>query len=199
MPLEFCQDQENEFCRYRESNVHCRHGETMYVVFPKGDTLPGRAPWFPAQFTPIKALLAECSVSVIIDDEADSIAELCSELLTVLRQLSLDFEVTAVNDGSTYQSLERLREQSERHPEIRIVNFRRNYGQTAALMAAIDHSRGDVLIAIDADLQNDPKDIPLLLAQLDQGYDVVSGRRPTAKMRHFRAISSAVSPTSSSL
>ena len=66
-------------------------------------------------------------------------------------------------------------------PEIKIVNFRRNYGQTAALMAAIDHSRGDILVAIDADLQNDPKDIPRLLAQLDQGYDVVSGWRRDRK------------------
>jgi glycosyltransferase involved in cell wall biosynthesis len=125
------------------------------------------------------------SVLVPIYNEADSIAELCSELLTVLRQLSLDFEVIAVNDGSNDQSLERLREQSERYPEIKVVNFRRNCGQTAALMAAIDHSRGDILIAIDADLQNDPKDIPRLLAQLDQGYDVVSGWRRDRKDAAF--------------
>jgi glycosyltransferase involved in cell wall biosynthesis len=129
------------------------------------------------------------SVLVPIYNEADSIAELCGQLLAVLRELSLDFEVIAVNDGSNDQSLERLREQSERHPEIKIVNFRRNYGQTAALMAAIDHSRGDILVAIDADLQNDPKDIPRLLAQLDQGYDVVSGwrrdRKDAAISRNF--------------
>ena len=129
------------------------------------------------------------SVLVPIYNEADSIAELCGQLLVVLRELSLDFEVIAVNDGSTDPSLERLREQSERHPEIKIVNFRRNYGQTAALMAAIDHSSGEILVAIDADLQNDPKDIPRLLAQLDQGYDVVSGwrrdRKDAAISRNF--------------
>jgi glycosyltransferase involved in cell wall biosynthesis len=129
------------------------------------------------------------SVLVPIYNETDSIAELFGQLLAVLRELSLDFEVIAVNDGSTDQSLERLREQSERNPEIKIVNFRRNYGQTAALMAAIDHSRGDLLVAIDADLQNDPKDIPRLLAKLDQGYDVVSGwrrdRKDAAISRNF--------------
>jgi glycosyltransferase involved in cell wall biosynthesis len=118
---------------------------------------------------------------VPIYNEVDSIAELCSQLLAVLRELSLSFEVIAVNDGSTDQSLQRLREQSKLHPEIKIVNFRRNYGQTAALMAAIDHSKGDILVAIDADLQNDPKDIPRLLAELDQGYDVVSGWRRDRK------------------
>src|SRR4051812_38240465 len=97
------------------------------------------------------------SVLVPIYNEADSIAELCDQLFAVLRELSLEFEVVAVNDGSTDQSLERLREQSECHPELKIVNFRRNYGQTAALMAAIDHSAGDIIVAIDADLQNDPK------------------------------------------
>jgi glycosyltransferase involved in cell wall biosynthesis len=121
------------------------------------------------------------SVLVPIYNEVDSIAELCSQLLAVLRELSLSFEVIAVNDGSTDQSLQRLREQSKLHPEIKIVNFRRNYGQTAALMAAIDHSKGDILVAIDADLQNDPKDIPRLLAELDQGYDVVSGWRRDRK------------------
>jgi glycosyltransferase involved in cell wall biosynthesis len=117
------------------------------------------------------------SILVPIYNEADSIAELCELLFTVLHALSMKFEVIAVNDGSTDQSLEVLRDQAARRPELKIVNFRRNYGQTAALMAAIDHASGEIFVAIDADLQNDPNDIPRLLAMLDEGYDVVSGWR----------------------
>ena len=62
-------------------------------------------------------------------------------------------------------------------PELKLVNFRRNYGQTAAMMAGIDHAAGEIIVAIDADLQNDPDDIPALLAKLEEGYDVVSGWR----------------------
>jgi glycosyltransferase involved in cell wall biosynthesis len=117
------------------------------------------------------------SVLVPIYNEAESIPELCEHLFAVLRELAWSFEVIAVNDGSTDQSLKCLRDQAALHPDLKIVNFRRNYGQTAALMAAIDHSSGEIIVAIDADLQNDPRDIPRLLAQLDEGYDVVSGWR----------------------
>jgi len=117
------------------------------------------------------------SILVPIYNEADNIDEFCEVLFTVLQTLSLKFEVIAVNDGSTDQSMERLRDEAARRPELKIINFRRNYGQTAALMAAIDHASGETFVAIDADLQNDPNDIPRLLALLDEGYDVVSGWR----------------------
>jgi glycosyltransferase involved in cell wall biosynthesis len=120
---------------------------------------------------------AQLSVLVPIYNEADNIAELCERLFTVLNALAVKFEVIAVNDGSTDQSLERLRDEAGRHPELKIINFRRNYGQTAALMAAIDHASGKIFVAIDADLQNDPNDIPRLLALIDEGYDLVSGWR----------------------
>ena len=122
-------------------------------------------------------------VSVIIPVyvEEENIAPLFTALVPVLRELGRDFEIIAVNDGSYDSSLQRLRTASASIPELRIIDFRRNYGQTAAIMAGIDHASGDVIVTIDADLQDDPKDIPVLLAKLDEGYDVVSGWRKDRK------------------
>jgi glycosyltransferase involved in cell wall biosynthesis len=117
------------------------------------------------------------SVIVPIFNEEDSIDRLLEELFAVLDRLEYRFEIIAVNDGSRDGSLALLRAAAERRKELKIVNFRRNYGQTAAMMAGIDHAAGDVIAAIDADLQNDPDDIPALLAKLEEGYDVVSGWR----------------------
>jgi glycosyltransferase involved in cell wall biosynthesis len=85
--------------------------------------------------------------------------------------------VIAVNDGSQDGSLEVLRQRAKLHAWIKIVSFRRNCGQTAAIQAGIDYASGDIIITIDADLQNDPGDIPRLLEKLAEGYDVVSGWR----------------------
>jgi dolichol-phosphate mannosyltransferase len=129
------------------------------------------------------------SVIVPIYNEEGSIDHLVERLFGVLDGLSYRFEIIAVNDGSRDNSLALLRKAAERRPELKIVNFRRNYGQTAAMMAGIDHAAGDILVAIDADLQNDPDDIPALLAKLEEGYDVVSGwrkhRQDAAIRRNF--------------
>jgi glycosyltransferase involved in cell wall biosynthesis len=117
------------------------------------------------------------SVIVPIFNEQDSIGPLLERLFAVLDRLPHRFEIIAVNDGSRDESLALLRAAAERRAELKIVNFRRNYGQTAAMMAGIDHSTGEVIAAIDADLQNDPDDIPALLAKLEEGFDVVSGWR----------------------
>jgi dolichol-phosphate mannosyltransferase len=121
------------------------------------------------------------SVIVPIYDEEESIEPLLQRLFAVLDDLPQRFEIIAVNDGSRDRSMERLRAAAGARSELKLVNFRRNYGQTAAMMAGIDHAAGDILIAIDADLQNDPEDIPLLLAKLDEGFDVVSGWRKDRK------------------
>jgi glycosyltransferase involved in cell wall biosynthesis len=89
--------------------------------------------------------------------------------------------VIFVNDGSTDNSAEILEQLAAENPAIKLVHFRRNFGQTAAMMAGLDFSSGDVIVPIDADLQNDPKDIPLLLEKLDEGYDLVSGWRKDRK------------------
>lgn len=117
------------------------------------------------------------SVIVPIYNEEESITQLVERLLPILRGLGSSFEVVAVNDGSQDRSLALLIEHAAQCPELRIVDFRRNFGQTAAMMAGIDHARGDIIVALDADLQNDPEDIPRLLTKLDEGYDVVSGWR----------------------
>ena len=127
-------------------------------------------------------------VSVItpIYGEEDNLEPLFAALLPVLRGLGRDFEIIAVNDGSHDGSLQHLRAASATIPELRVIDFRRNYGQTAAIMAGIDYAAGEIIIPIDADLQNDPEDIPALLAKLDEGYDVVSGWRQNRKDQAFR-------------
>ncbi|WP_404385126.1 glycosyltransferase family 2 protein [Caenispirillum salinarum] len=119
----------------------------------------------------------QLSVIIPIYNEEDSIAVLCERLFAVMDRLGRTFEVICVNDGSRDRSLQVLREHAVLRPELKIVSFRRNFGQTAAMMAGIDHSSGDVIISLDADLQNDPDDIPMLLDKMSEGYDVVSGWR----------------------
>jgi len=126
---------------------------------------------------PISAL----SVVMPVFNEAESLPRLLEKLTFVLAGLSHPFEIILVNDGSTDHSLSVMRSLGATHPEVKIVDFRRNYGQTAALMAGIDYATNDVVVMIDADLQNDPADIPRLIAKLDEGYDVVSGRRKNRK------------------
>ena len=129
------------------------------------------------------------SVIVPIYNEEGSIDRLLERLFAVLDRLEYRFEIITVNDGSRDTSLALLRAAAEHRPELKIVNFRRNYGQTAAMMAGIDHASGDIIVAIDADLQNDPDDIPALLAKLEEGFDVVSGwrkhRQDAAIRRNF--------------
>jgi len=123
----------------------------------------------------------DLSVLVPVYNEEGNIPLLCQRLFGVLDRLAIASEVVAVNDGSKDRSLDQLREQAAAFPRLRIVDLRRNFGQTAALMAGIDHARGDVVLMIDADLQNDPEDIPRLMQKIDEGYDVVSGWRKDRK------------------
>lgn len=123
----------------------------------------------------------QVSVIIPVFNEAESIPALCNRLYSVLGTLSSTFEVIAVNDGSIDQSAEILQQVAREHASFRVINFSRNFGQTAALMAGIDHSAGDIIVAIDADLQNDPEDIPIVLAKIAEGYDVVSGWRQDRK------------------
>jgi glycosyltransferase involved in cell wall biosynthesis len=119
----------------------------------------------------------QVSIIIPIFNEEDNVDALVDALWAVLAQASFTFEVLLINDGSNDRTLARLRAAAAKKPQARIIDFRRNYGQTAAIMAGIDYARGKIIISLDADLQNDPRDIPLLLAKLDEGYDVVSGWR----------------------
>lgn len=123
----------------------------------------------------------EISVFLPVYNEEENIEQLNLLLTEALEGLGRSYEVIYVDDGSTDQSLERLRVIATRDARVRVVSLRRNYGQTAAMSAGIDHARGQILIPMDADLQNDPADISRLLEKLDQGYDVVSGWRKDRK------------------
>ena len=126
---------------------------------------------------------ANLDVSVVLPifDEEQSLRSLLANLLDVLAAMNCRFEVLAVDDGSTDGSLEVLSELARVHPAIRVISFARNFGQTAALMAGFDNSRGDVVVTLDADVQNSPADIPALVEKLREGYDVVSGWRVDRK------------------
>jgi dolichol-phosphate mannosyltransferase len=119
------------------------------------------------------------SVSVVapVFNEEDNVDPFCEAIFDVMQQLHLDYEVIMVDDGSTDRSLERLRTQAGRRPALKVVSLRRNFGQSAALMAGIDYAVKEVIVLIDTDLQNDPRDIPRLLQKIDDGYDIVSGWR----------------------
>lgn len=119
----------------------------------------------------------QLSIVLPIYNEAESLPHLLEELVPALEATGRTFEIVCVDDGSrdnSFAELQKLRAQDGR---VRLVRFRRNFGQTAAFAAGFDRARGEVVITMDADLQNDPADIPLLLAKIDEGYDVVSGWR----------------------
>lgn len=121
------------------------------------------------------------SVVVPLYNEEESIAELYRQLTEALEAYGEPYEVIVIDDGSSDGSFEKLSRIHERDKRWRIVRFRRNFGQTAGFAAGFDLAQGDVVFTIDADLQNDPADIPLLMAKIDEGYDIVSGWRVDRK------------------
>lgn len=126
------------------------------------------------------------TVIVPVFNEAVNVPIFSERLFAVLDRLAANFEVIAINDGSSDASLQALNAVAAKRPEFKIVDFQRNFGQTAAIMAGIDHASGEIIVSMDADLQNDPEDIPALLEKLNEGYDVVSGWRKERKDAAFR-------------
>jgi len=123
----------------------------------------------------------DLSVVVPIYNEADNVERLYKSLEEVLSKLDKNYEVLLIDDGSTDGTTDKLAEIHKRNPKYKVIQFRRNYGQTAAMSAGFDYSAGNVIVTIDADLQNDPKDIPKILEKMEEGYDVVSGWRKDRK------------------
>ena len=121
------------------------------------------------------------SILLPVYNEEENLPHLYDQLDAVASRERLDVEMIFVDDGSTDRSWEELEKLAAKDDRVRCVRFRRNFGQTAGLAAAIDHATGDVMIPMDADLQNDPEDIPRLMAKLEEGYDVVSGWRKDRK------------------
>ena len=125
------------------------------------------------------AVSPELAISVVLPvyNEEENIVALHEEIAVVLDQVPGQSEVIYVDDGSSDQTLTRLRELHDQDDRVVVIEFRRNFGQTAAMAAGFEHARGEVVIAMDADRQNDPADIPKLLAKMEEGYDLVSGWR----------------------
>ena len=117
------------------------------------------------------------SIIIPLYNEEDNVGPLYERLVDVLTRLGNPYEIIMVDDGSTDATKSRIDVLACASSHVRVIHFRRNFGQTPAMMAGIDLARGDILIPMDGDLQNDPDDIPRLLAKLDEGYDVVSGWR----------------------
>lgn len=121
------------------------------------------------------------SIVIPIFNEGENIEPLYSRLKEALDGFWVDYEIIMVDDGSTDGSFEILKGLQAQEPLLRVVRLRRNFGQTAAFAAGFDYARGEVIVTLDADLQNDPADIPALLSKIEEGYDVVSGWRVRRK------------------
>jgi glycosyltransferase involved in cell wall biosynthesis len=119
----------------------------------------------------------DISVVVPVLNEEESLPHLYQRLTAALAESGYSYEIILVDDGSTDRSFDIMRGLQVQDEHLQVVRFRRNYGQTAAFAAGFDRAQGEVVITIDADLQNDPADIPLLMAKMGEGYDVVSGWR----------------------
>jgi glycosyltransferase involved in cell wall biosynthesis len=132
------------------------------------------------------------SLTVPIYNEEGSIEEVFEKVRAVMSRNGEPWEIVFVNDGSLDRSEEILNALATAHREVKVVHFRRNFGQTAALMAGFDFATGDIIVPMDGDGQNDPEDIPRMLAKLHEGYDVCSGwrrdRRDNAIQRNIPSI-----------
>ncbi|BAT71745.1 dolichol-phosphate mannosyltransferase [Thermosulfidibacter takaii ABI70S6] len=121
------------------------------------------------------------SIVIPIYNEEENIRPLYKELKEVLNKMENEYEIIFVNDGSTDGSEKILDELAKENPNVKVIHFRRNFGQTAAISAGFRYATGDVIITMDGDLQNDPADIPKLLEKIEEGYDLVSGWRRDRK------------------
>jgi glycosyltransferase involved in cell wall biosynthesis len=126
----------------------------------------------------------QLSVVIPLLNERDNLEPLYNQITEALGK-KYSFEIIFVDDGSDDGGFEILQKLQQGDKRVRVIRFRRNFGQTAALSAGFEYAQGDIIVALDADLQNDPADIPKLISKLEEGYDVVSGWR---KKRHDKAL-----------
>ena len=134
-----------------------------------------------------------CVLSVIVPvyNEEESLPYLCPRLLKTLDGMHRPYEIIFVNDGSRDASLKMLLDFHKAHPgKVRVIDFNGNFGQHMAIMAGFDHSRGDIIVTLDADLQNPPEEIPNLVAKIDEGHDVVGTIRQNRQDPKFRKMAS---------
>ena len=117
------------------------------------------------------------SIILPVYNEEENLDEMNAEIKGVIENMDVEYEIIYIDDGSTDRSFEILSALREENQNIKIIQFRRNFGQTAGLAAGFDYASGDVIITMDSDRQNDPNDIPMLLEKINEGYDLVSGWR----------------------
>lgn len=134
----------------------------------------------------------DLSLVIPVYNEEDNLRPLAEEIRAALDGRGLDYEVIFIDDGSKDDSFRCLQELAAADPRVVAIRFRRNYGQTAGFAAGFDYARGQVIVTLDADRQNDPADIPNLLAELDKGYDVVNGWRINRQDNMLRRFPSRV-------
>ena len=123
----------------------------------------------------------ELSIVIPVQNESPNIKDLYDELTQAMGQYGRSYELLIVDDGSTDDTFDRLAALQARDPRLRVIRFRRNFGQTAAFAAGIKHARGRLIVTADGDLQNDPRDIPAMVALIEQGNDIVCGWRKDRK------------------
>ena len=128
------------------------------------------------------------SVIIPVYNEKECVVDSYREIRDVLENMRIDYEIIFVDDGSKDGTVSLLKEVGKGDPNLRIIEFRRNFGQTAAMSAGFDLARFDVVATLDGDLQNDPRDIPKMVAKLNEGYDFVAGWRKNRKDRFFSRI-----------
>src|SRR5512142_1932507 len=133
----------------------------------------------------LRAAPVDLSIVIPLFNEEPNVRPLLDELFGVLRALGRGHEVICVDDGSRDRTFAILSEIAREQPTLRVIRFRRNFGQTAAMSAGMEAARGEVVIPMDGDMQNDPADIPRLLEELARGHDVVSGWRRNRQDREF--------------
>ena len=123
--------------------------------------------------------MAEPSLSVVVPvfNEEDNLPELLARLRPALNALGRSYEIIMVNDGSRDRSLEILREAAASDSHLAVIDFNRNYGQHSAIFAGFEAARGEIIVTLDADLQNPPEEIGKLVAKIMEGYDVVGSVR----------------------
>lgn len=157
------------------------------VSFPNAQMAKSTAPSNSAPLA--SAYAVDISVVIPIYNEEESIPPLYQALTAALEKIGKTYEIIFVDDGSSDGSYAALCRLADADKRVKVIQFRRNFGQTAAMAAGFDHARGRVIIPMDGDLQNDPNDIPLLLEKIEEGYDVVSGwrknRQDKALLRKF--------------
>lgn len=121
------------------------------------------------------------SIIIPVYNEAENLETLHQEIISAIKDQYPNYEIIFINDGSMDDSQRVLTELHKKDKQLKIIHFRKNFGQSAAISAGIDHCSGDVIITLDADLQNDPADIPLVVEKLMEGYDMVNGWRKDRK------------------